>query len=107
MNTTASNKFTQGPAMVINTSSTLGLRKLLGLTGTGLAQPIRNPASAEPDMDRKIIINGINTVPIGSICTSGFKEIRPSDLAVSSPHLEAIHAWPNSWNVSITTRATY
>src|ERR1044071_7827346 len=55
------------------------------------------PMIKRPTFDgRKIPNSGINTVPIGSMCTSGLSETRPMTFAVSSPHFNAIHAWPNS-----------
>ena len=62
MITMASSRFIHGPASVTMMSSERGLRRLSGLTGTGLAQPTRKPPGA-----RKIISNGRTTVPIGSM----------------------------------------
>src|SRR5438034_9212522 len=55
ISTIARNKFIHGPAIETRMSSPRGLRRLSGLTGTGLAQPTRNRAAPEPDSDRKII----------------------------------------------------
>src|SRR5205814_1008505 len=74
ISTIARNKFIHGLAIETRMSSPRGLRKLSGLTGTGLAQPTRKRAAPEPDSDRKIIINGKTTVLIGSTWISGFKE---------------------------------
>ena len=60
-----------GPAAATLIMSFLGLDKLLGLTGTGLAYPIP--------------INRIIKVPIGSRCANGFKVSLPFLYAVSSP----------------------
>ena len=48
------------------------------LTGTGFAQPI----SGAPLI---IAISGNRTVPMGSACTIGFSDTRPSSRAVGSP----------------------
>src|SRR5690606_37048947 len=64
--------------------------KLAGFTGTGLAQakrtePVETTWSA-----------GRRRVPRGSICGTGFRVIRPSLAAVSSPSLKAEAACAHS-----------
>ena len=60
-------------------------RKCWMPTGTGFAQPISG---------RLVIIasSGNTIVPIGSTCTAGFSDTRPSSRAVGSPSLSADHA---------------
>ena len=47
-----------------------------------------------------IAISGNRTVPIGSACTSGFSDTRPSSRAVGSPSRSAVHACAISCTVS-------
>ena len=91
--------FIAGPAIEMRMSSRFRLVRLAGLTGTGLAQP----NNTKPGFNESII-NGRNTVPIGSMWTIGLIVMRPIIRAVSSPHLCAIQAWAYSWNESSTTR---
>ena len=54
-------------------------------TGTGFAHPM----SGAP---LTIAISGNRIVPIGSACTSGFSDTRPSSRAVGSPSRSAVQA---------------
>ena len=63
-------KFAKGPATATSAVSRLRFRKLLKLTGTGLAQP-----KAKPTV--KINISGTRMVPTRSMCLSGFSVRRP------------------------------
>src|SRR5262249_28306187 len=67
------------------------------LTGTGFAHPM----SGAP---LTIAINGNRIVPIGSACTSGLSETRPSRRAVGSPSRSAVHACAISCTVSENSR---
>src|SRR5476649_2395992 len=51
-----------------------------------------------------IEISGNSTVPIGSACTSGFSETRPSSRAVGSPSRSAVHACAISCTVNENRR---
>ena len=62
------------------------------ITGVGFAQPI----TGTPPM---MASSGNTTVPIGSMCTSGLSDTRPSRRAVSSPNRLAVHACADSWTV--------
>src|SRR5712692_1498633 len=66
-------------------------------TGTGLAQPI----SGAP---LTIAMSGNRIVPIGSACTSGLSDTRPSSRAVGSPRRSAVHACAISCTVSENSR---
>src|SRR5712691_12270071 len=68
-------------------------------TGTCLAQPI----SGAP---LTIAISGNRIVPIGSACTSGLSDTRPSRRAVGSPRRSAVHACAISCTVSENNRTT-
>mgnify|MGYP004499737293 CR=1 FL=1 len=65
--------FDTGPAKAVIAISLLGFLKLLGFTGTGLAQPKPN--------------NNIPSAPIGSILGIGSKVNLPLFFAVGSPSL--------------------
>src|SRR6266536_1945757 len=81
----ATAKLLMGPTIEVSTSSRTGLRKFLGLTGVGLAQPsIGMPVNAAT--------SGNKIVPTGSICLIGFSVMRPSMRAVGSPRRLAIQA---------------
>ena len=71
-----------GPASAVMAIPLLGFLKLLGLTGTGFAQP-------KPNSKR-------NSAPNGSTLAMGLKVKRPWYLAVLSPSLYATHPWANS-----------
>ena len=90
--------------MAIKISSRVLFPRLLGLNGTGLAQPKIKNGSPIPSVGERIRNNGIKTVPIGSIWTIGLIVNRPIRRAVSSPHLFAVHAWANSWKERSATR---
>ena len=66
-------------------------------TGTGFAQPI----SGAPVT---IAISGNRIVPIGSACTIGLSEMRPSSRAVGSPSRSAVHACAISCTVRENSR---
>ncbi|TQV79302.1 hypothetical protein FKG95_16780 [Denitrobaculum tricleocarpae] len=63
--------FAAGPAAATSTMSRLGLWSRPNFTGTGLAQPKRNPAPLSSNMAGRI------TVPKGSTCRIGLKLTRP------------------------------
>src|SRR5690348_9564344 len=69
------------------------------LTGTGLAQP-------STGIGLNIASSGIRIVPIGSMCTTGLSDTRPSCRAVGSPSLSDVQACAASWIVSDTIRMT-
>src|SRR5581483_9453695 len=77
-------------------SSRTGFLKLLGFTGVGLAQP-------KVGMWAKYASTGIRIVPMGSMCLTGFRVIRPSILAVGSPQRLAIQACADSWKLMANT----
>ncbi len=54
----------------------------------------------------KICSSGMSTVPMGSMCTIGFRLTRPRSRAVSSPMREAIQAWADSWKDRLKSRTT-
>jgi len=58
--------------------SFFGWRRREKLTGTGLAQPKRKPASIK-------LIAGTRIVPTRSMCLSGLSVMRPAAAAVMSP----------------------
>ena len=68
-------------------------------TGTGLAQPI----SGTPVSNA---ISGNTSVPIGSTCTAGLSDSRPSCRAVGSPSRSAAHACAASCTDSDAIRTT-
>ncbi len=74
-----------GPAAATIMKSRFGCPRRLTFTGTGFAQPKITPAVNNPT-------NGNNTVPIGSMCTIGLNETRPSKRAVGSPRRSAVQA---------------
>ena len=77
-NSAASTRLEKGPAADVSPIPTRGLvRMLYGFTGTGLPQPIPQPAT---DM------NTIITAPRGSKCAIGFSVNRPRLRAVESPN---------------------
>ena len=69
-------------------------RKLLGLKGTGLAQPKTKLA---PEATNK---TGNKIEPNISICGKGFKVRRPKSLAVVSPNSLAIQPCIYSWMIA-------
>src|SRR5579875_194591 len=82
-------KLLTGPATAVRMSSLTWFLKLRLSTGVGLAQPKGGKPST-------IRISGIRMVPKGSMWARGFREIRPSILAVGSPNRLAIQAWADS-----------
>src|SRR5439155_23011395 len=85
----ATAKLLIGPTIEVKISSSTGLRKFLGSTGVGFAQPsIGIWANAAT--------SGINIVPTGSICLIGFSVMRPNIRAVGSARRFAIHACADS-----------
>ena len=79
--------------------SRFGSRRFRMSTGTGFAQPI----SGAPVT---IAIKGKRTVPMGSMCTAGLSDSRPSNRAVGSPSRFAVQACAASWNVSDAINTT-
>src|SRR5687767_627264 len=79
--------------------SRFGSRRFRMSTGTGFAQPI----SGAPVT---MAINGKRRVPMGSTCTAGLSDSRPSNRAVGSPSQFAVHACAASWNVSDAINTT-
>ena len=76
---TASTRLLTGPAA--RDDGEIAARVIAGCrksTGTGLAQPI----SGTPVV---IASSGNSSVPMGSMCTTGFRDSRPSMRAVGSP----------------------
>ena len=67
-----------GPAAATTAKSRRGDFRLRKSTGTGLAQPI----SGKPVV---MASSGNSSVPMGSMCATGFKVSRPSMRAVGSP----------------------
>ena len=61
------------------------MRRLRVLTGVGFAQPMIGAPET-------MAISGSTSVPIGSVCTTGFSDTRPRRRAVSSPSWLADHA---------------
>ena len=72
-------RFVIGPAAATSTMSRLGLRRRAKFTGTGFAQPKRNPELLISSSSGRI------TLPSGSMCGNGFSVNRPARFAVSSP----------------------
>ncbi len=81
----ANTRLLTGPANATRAKSRRGARKFRISTGTGFAHPI----SGRPD---NMPTSGNNTVPIQSICASGFSVSRPNCRAVESPRRSAAHA---------------
>jgi hypothetical protein len=75
--------FATGPARATHSISVLGDLRALVFTGTGFAQPNKNP----DDMINKLA--GTKIVPIGSTCLIGLRVRRPSILALASPKIFA------------------
>lgn len=75
----ASKKFESGPANETIALCFNGFLKLDGLTGTGLAQPIKN----EPLKNER---KGSSSEPIGSMCLIGLSVYLPCCSAVESPN---------------------
>src|ERR1051326_4173569 len=84
----ANNRFARIPAIDTMMFATSLLRQRSGFTGVGLPQPISGMAASGLLMwARMNIMIGINSVPIGCVCATGFNVIRPNRYAVSSPNL--------------------
>lgn len=83
-------RLVSGPANATHIMSRNGFLKCLGLTGTGLAQPIMNPV---PERINRV---GKMMDPNGSTCGSGFRVRRPRFLAVGSPKAFATYPWETS-----------
>jgi hypothetical protein len=70
-------RFAPGPAAATQIMSRFGRRKLPNATGTGLAQPNRNPGPPA-SFDTSRIAIGTAIVPIGSMCLTGLSVTRPA-----------------------------
>ncbi len=88
-NMSASAKLLSGPAADVQKFALFFSRHASGLTGTGFAHPKRGIPVNE-------LTSGNRTVPIGSMCTIGFSEMRPSERPRSSPNLSETYAWADS-----------
>ena len=89
-----------GPARETNAIPLFGLRRLLKFTGTGFAAP------SITGLPTNIKKSGSNTEPNGSICGNGFKVIRPSTRAVSSPSFSATTPCMTSCTIAEKRRIT-
>ena len=89
-----------GPAIATHSMSRFGLRKLPKFTGTGFAHPNRIGEWISNS------IPGRSTVPIGSMCFSGFAVTRPSIQAVWSPKIRATYPCAASCKVIAKTTGT-
>ena len=98
--TTASTRLLAGPAAAISMNFCRQLApRRAEFTGTGFAHPMSGRFVT-------IAISGKRIVPIGSMCTTGFSEMRPSSRAVESPSRSAVQACEASCTVSETSRTT-
>ena len=85
----ASTTLLAGPAAAMYRKSRRGCLRLFGSTGTGLAHPMIGAPAVMATI-------GSSSVPIGSMCRTGFSEIRPRRSAVRSPKRAADQACADS-----------
>ena len=78
-----------GPAAAMYRKSCRGRFRFDGSTGTGFAHPMMGAPAVMATMGR-------SSVPIGSMCRTGFSETRPRRSAVGSPSLAADQACADS-----------
>lgn len=96
----ANAKFDSTPASETNISPFFKSRKFKGLTGTGLAQPIKKPGRTPVRIGSSKSIAGSKIVPMGSMWGIGFNVNLPARCAVVSPNMRAAYPCMTSWTIT-------
>src|SRR5258706_8847494 len=94
----ASTRFEIGPAAATSASPHRPPRRVIGLTGVGLAQPNPKPRKRKETASIR--------PPTGSKWARGSRVSRPNSLAVPSPRRNAARACENSWIGNATSSIT-